>query len=318
MASLATHEAGGQAVAVIELAAFAGRGWLPVAVDERRESVVLAEVGDFDPRASSFGAALSGLGERRVRLVPVAEFVASARALECGGPARIVAHVGRCGSTLLANLLALRPTATVLKEPTVLHPREPGLLRALLAYQRAAAHAAGRELVVKPTSWTCPALLAAAGDGTRWLLLWRDPRQVVASELAQPPRWSESPRALPGDGGGDPVEVFARTWAGIVEAFLPGPAPVRFLDYAALSADKPGALRAVQTWFALPGPDALPEGFDAESLRYSKSGGRSTFDPAACHHRPALGPDDAARVDALTAAAVRVLRADDRVLDWGP
>ena len=305
-----------------ELPFLAGSGWLPVAIDDRRESVVLAEVGDLDARAPSFGAALAQLGHRRVRLVPIEEFVTAAAALECGRPARVVAHVGRCGSTLLANLLALRPAARVLKEPSMLHPRDPALLRALMTYCRAEAAAAERDLIVKLTSWSCPALLAAIGDQARWLLLWRDPHEVVASELAEPPRWASSARVrreLAPDGC-DPVEVFGRAWVGIVEAFLPEhrrrPVPVSFLDYAELAADRVGALRATQSWFALSSPECLPPGFEAEAVRYSKATDGSTFDPAERHSRRRLDPTHAARVAELTDVTAASLRTSGEALRW--
>lgn len=300
-----------------ELAELSRTGYLPVAVDDSQGNVVLAPVAGFDRRASMFHRGLAGMGELAVRLLPVDRFVGQARGLAPGGRVRMVAHVGRCGSTLLANLLALRPATMVLKEPGALHPRDdPDLLDALVRYCRTVCVAEGLELVVKPTSWTCPALLDTLGAQADWLLLWRDPAAVVASELDRPPRWAERSASVE---RGPRIDRYAGVWAKVVQTFLPGSRPpgveVRFLDYARLAADKPGALRAVQTWLALSAPGELPRGFAEEASRYSKS--RDTrFDPGSRHRRRELDPTEAARVAELTAAALAGLRAGKEALTW--
>ncbi|HEY2204826.1 MAG TPA: hypothetical protein VGH99_10180 [Pseudonocardia sp.] len=301
-------------------------GCLPVAVDQARGNVVLCPVLDLSFREPSFGAAVVALGSRPVRLVPIPAFRAFADALtgaELGPPAGMIAHVGRCGSTLLANLVGLGADTVVLKEPSVLAPTDPGLARALLRFCRAVVASAGRELVVKPTSWTCPALLAAAspagggeGPGARWLLVWREPEAAVRSLCATPPDWADSPACraelarLAGRVPDEPAARYAAHWSAIVDAFLAAPpSDVRFLDYRALTADKPDALRRTQRWFGLrDAGGTLPAGFDAEAGRYSKATDGTRFDPAAAHHRPGLPAPDAELVALGTGAARAALR----------
>jgi hypothetical protein len=296
-------------------------GCLPVATDAGRGIVVLSPLADLGFPEERYDRALLERGRRRpAHLMPVDEFVGAVAGLVAERPpprAGVVAHVGRCGSTLLANLLGLRADTLVLKEPGFLHSPDRPLLAALLDHCRLVAAERGTGLVVKPTSWTGPALLEAAAPAARWLLLWRDPEAVVASELDRPPPWAAAANSraelarrvdpVPDDA----VARYATHWLDVVRAFLPAP-DVRFLGYPRLAADKASAVRAAQSWFGLPEPDRLPHGFADEAGRYSKAPGATRFDPAGGHRRGSLTGDDAARVGRLTAAAVAALRGLDR------
>lgn len=296
------------------LPSLAARGFLPVTVDAERRTLVLAPLADLPFREATYARTLAAHGDRQASVVPVTAFVRHAAQLPPSSPAGVVSHVGRCGSTLLANLLALRPGTLVLKEPGFLNAAPPELLRALMTYCRAAASAAGRELVVKSTSWSSPALLAAAEpDDARWLLLWRDPVEVVRSALASPPPWADSDAAATAavvlDGPTTrPAVRYARQWDAIARAFLRTDLPVRFLEYARLAAGKGTALRAVQRWLALRDADTVPDAFATEADRYSKAADGTRFDPSARHHRPDLTPADTAAVLALTRETLGALR----------
>ncbi|HEX4251317.1 MAG TPA: hypothetical protein VH008_25880 [Pseudonocardia sp.] len=329
------------------LDAHLARGSLPVAVDRGRDAVVLSPLLDLPFVETRYDRSVFGHGRRPVYLVPRPEFVEAVARLVEPPALNVIAHVGRCGSTLLANLLGLRPDTLVIKEPGFLRTPDRELLGALLRYCRTAASVAGRSLVVKPTSWTCPAVREAVSPhdttglsetagprdaeglrdaaGTRWLLLWREPGAVVRSALATPPPWADAPdaraelarRVSPEPTGA--VARYAWHWLDVVKVFpsapdpeAPGPA-VRFLAYPELVADKQVALLAVQAWFRLPGAGVTPAGFEAEAGRYSKAADGTRFEPAGAHRRAELTPADAALVERITGPTLAALRGSDPV-----
>ena len=110
----------------------------------------------------------------------------------------LIFHLARCGSTLLARLLAEDPNTLVLNEPDVLNT----LLLAGMAsdfvdpvpfadaVHQIAAHSAphAKRVVIKTTSWNsvqCD-LLRASFPAAQALFLTRDPADVLASLLSQP------------------------------------------------------------------------------------------------------------------------------------
>lgn len=110
-------------------------------------------------------------------------------------PRGLIAHTGRCGSTLLANMLGTHPAVRMIKEPEalsqVLIDRAP--IRAVAAILRAFGRGlpASAAVLVKCTNWQAlelGRLLAEFGD-TRAIFLWRPAAEVVASYLDQPALW---------------------------------------------------------------------------------------------------------------------------------
>ncbi len=317
----------------------AAHGCLPVSVSLAKRRVVFTPLVDADFREPKFGETVQARGSTELYVCPIEAFTAQATRLDVQDQPRLIAHTARCGSTLLANLLALRDRTLVLKEPgflitaaqlfvTASSPGEraaaAGLVRGLVRYSCAVASAHARDLVIKLTSWTSPVVhhaMSGAHSG-RWLLLWRDPAEVVASLLANPPRWwtREDTRAdlltLLGCGASASMgqaEFHARTWRLIVAAFLTaaeeGPAaPVRVLDYDTLTRGKLRALLAVESWLGLRGDGTAPPGFAAEQDRYSKASGSEPFDPSGAHRRAPLAPEDLDTVERVTRDTVRALR----------
>jgi hypothetical protein len=124
------------------------------------------------------------------RRTPLAELV------EREGPpvAGIVAHVSRCGSTLVARMLAELPRSLVLSEAPVIDQvlRGPGSeadrarrLRALVS-ALAAPWADGVERnFLKLDSWSTRelAVVREAFPDAPWLFVYRDPLEVVVSQL---------------------------------------------------------------------------------------------------------------------------------------
>lgn len=116
-------------------------------------------------------------------------------------PAALVFHASRCGSTLLAQMLAGLPRNTVLSEPSPLDSllrlqycdpgraaRQRGWVSALLsAYGQRRQNGAGR-LLVKLDAWNVfeASLLRELYPDIPFVFLYRDPLEIVVSQLAQP------------------------------------------------------------------------------------------------------------------------------------
>jgi hypothetical protein len=325
---------------------------LPIGLSTDRNSVLFAPIADLarpeaclpEPR---FDYAVGAYGGEDFYAVPILRFVEWVARLDVTAPTRVIAHTARCGSTLLANLLALRGHNLVLKEPRFLIEAVERVIWArgsrdrhaaielvwgLLRYANAVAQAHSRQLVVKLTSWTTPViaqvLLPSSQDppGSQyyWLLLWREPVDVVASLTAMPPSWWNNTQAradvlaVLGPHGlkvpaPDPVEFYARVWHAVVApfAFRSEDRPATefsVLNYAALRADPPTVFEATEAWLALGTSGELPDGFTQVQRCYSKALEPVLFDPSGTHHRPPLSEQDQATVRRVTGELLQWLR----------
>ncbi len=188
-----------------------GPGWLPARVASTHEGPA------FD--WARFG--MGGLAEpffedavRRVTTLPLNRLLRWRHALPdlvagCPGaaptPAGLVFHLSRCGSTLLARLLASAPGHAKLSEPEPLdavvqwaaalppgpdgapHPDGVAALRAIVAALMNNLEP-GTRAFFKLDCWHIAALplFRAAFPTVPWLFLYRDPLEVAVSQLAMP------------------------------------------------------------------------------------------------------------------------------------
>jgi hypothetical protein len=115
-------------------------------------------------------------------------------------PAGFIFHLSRCGSTLISQMLATDPANLVLVEPrpleALLATPEPSSTKKLAlisgAIESYQASLIGRErrLFVKlggNTHWL--PLLTELFPKTPWVYVYRDPYEVIASNLREPPDW---------------------------------------------------------------------------------------------------------------------------------
>lgn len=135
-------------------------------------------------------------------------------------PTAFVFHASRCGSTLLAQMLARLDSHVVLSEPPPLdallraHYRDTSIvdrqvdwIRALLSAYGQPRRGTERALVVKLDAWSIAELplLRHCFPATPWLFLYRDPVEIVMSHLQAPGLHmvpgllGASPLALPTD-----------------------------------------------------------------------------------------------------------------------
>lgn len=207
-------------------------------------------------------------------------------------PALLVFHTGRCGSTLLGNLLDEHPRLRVIQEPEVVN-RALAEDLATDAGLRALVTAFGRGLpaedrsVLKLTSW-------ATGSGARLLralprtpavFLWREPAEVVASCLADPPGWGPAPRgsadrgprspARPAGSGTADAAFYAAAWRAAAEGGLAlhreFPDRVRVVSYRALAAAAEPVAADLARSIGIPFPAAVLDAVRRRADRYSKA-----------------------------------------------
>lgn len=186
------------------------RGWLPIGIE-------LAEAGgtvdwcrfDRQPLREPFfrdsvEQALRLPFNQAFRRASALDALPAWRAASPGmAPTAFVFHASRCGSTLLAQMLARLDSHIVLSEP----PPLDALLRAHYAHPALATGQADwiggllsaygqrrrgdeRALVVKLDAWNIAELplLRRCFPRTPWLFLYRDPLEIAVSQLAAPGR----------------------------------------------------------------------------------------------------------------------------------
>jgi hypothetical protein len=223
-------------------------------------------------------------------------------------PAGMIFHLSRCGSTLASRLLGTLPGVVVLAEPAPLNALlglEPdrvdeatlaGFVRLLVRALGRCRHGDDRHLVLKCTSWNIRrrAVLAAAFPDTPWIWVQRDPAQVVASLVANPPGWlgrqTASPRAARLFGL-DPAavpamtraEFTARALGAMLESAATDPGQRLCIDHA----DLPAAIwQRVAPHFGLEIDTAAIERMTDQSRFYSKDPAPQPFSEAGPENRP--------------------------------
>jgi hypothetical protein len=179
-------------------------------------------------------------------------------------PSGFVLHLSRCGSTLAARMLGALPTTLVLSEPgpldAVLRTGRPDWVRAMVAALGQPRRPGHSHLVVKLDAWALLHLpvLAAAFPATPWVVLHRDPVEVLVSQLRRR-GWHMVPGALPpalvGLAPEQAVTLPQEDYAAAVLGALcraaarhHDPARARLVDHA----DLPGAVAdVVAPWFGV-------------------------------------------------------------------
>lgn len=195
-------------------------GWLPIGIDPARGAVDWCRFGEEPLREPFFCDSV----ERALRLPfnlalrrqSTLEALLAWQARSPGlAPTAFVFHASRCGSTLLAQMLARLDSHVVLSEPPPLdtllraHHDRPGLasrqpawIGALLSAYGQRRRGGERALVVKLDAWNIAELplLRQCHPATPWLFVYRDPLEIAVSHLRSPGR-----HMVPGLLGTSPV-----------------------------------------------------------------------------------------------------------------
>lgn len=201
-----------------------GRKWLPVAIVAAQGALAIDWIhfGTTLLTDSFFDTSL-----RRARRLPINSLLRMRTPLAvlaktpppdvASGPDGLIFHMSRCGSTLVSQMLAAMPGCVVASEAPPLdaavqlvhsHPEAP--LEQRVALLRGMAAALGRDrfgnrrhYVIKTDSWhslELPLFRAAFPD-TPWLFLFREPTEVIVSQLR-----ARGSQMIPGS---QPDSVFA-------------------------------------------------------------------------------------------------------------
>lgn len=186
------------------------RGWLPIGI-ELAEADGTVDWCRFDRqplREAFFGDSVeralrlpfNQAFRRRSELAALTAWQAASPGI---APTAFVFHTSRCGSTLLAQMLARLDSHIVLSEPPPLdvllraHYAQPALAARQTAWISGLLSAYGqrrgsgeRALVVKLDAWNLAELplLRRCYPRTPWLFLYRDPLEVAVSHLTAPGR----------------------------------------------------------------------------------------------------------------------------------
>lgn len=203
----------------------------------------------------------------------------------------LIFHMSRCGSTLLARILASLPQHIVASEPEPLDAvlrwayvrqidRDEAIaaVRAIVAAIGRRRDPSSRRLFIKLDAWHALSLplLRAAFPDVPWVYLYRDPTEVMVSVidlpglLGVPGALPETRRAIPNGESLSRVEYCARALA------LPGKAMIEnwslgggmAVDYAQL---KQAALDTIPTHFGFSPDSSEIEAMRAAAGEYSKS-----------------------------------------------
>lgn len=194
------------AEAEVTMTRWPGRNWLPAAIVQAPGGLAIdwLHFGDIVLGDSFFDMSL-----RRARRLPINALLRVCTPLgvladpppsdAAEPPDGLIFHMSRCGSTLVSQMLAAMPGGIVASEPPPLdtivqmahsHPEVP--LEQRVALLRGMAAALGRDrfgnrrhYVIKTDSWHSLALplFRAAFPDTPWLFLFRDPTEVMVSQV---------------------------------------------------------------------------------------------------------------------------------------
>ncbi len=237
------------------------------------------------------------------RRTPMGELEASYASDPGLAPSGLVFHMSRCGSTLIAQMLASLRGAVVLSEPQPIdallrlrramtargeEEKLAGWLRALVG-ALGRPHFGERHLFVKFHAWHVLELpfIARVFPGVPWTFVFREPRAVLRSQAKSTgaelvagtidPAYLDldaaSAHALPAD------EYGARVLAAFCRAALAdaGPGRARFVDYAALPDVVPTELLE---FFGVPASDADAERMLGVARHDTKGTAGAAFRPA--------------------------------------
>jgi hypothetical protein len=321
----------------LEISDLLERGCVPITVIGG-ESILFRPLSrdDFDWCLSEWPSAREN--SSGAFLVPVSDLARGFSKAQRSRPARLIAHTGRCGSTLLAKLLVLREGLMVFNEPPVLvelawrlaqtsnssqHSLWSELTSGLLHYIDLLAEHSGRTSVVKLTSWTAPIILPLLDTASLCVFQWRDPGEVVESLLDSEPQWARSAplrevldRLLDESGvpgaSSSPTAFFSRIWSWIVIQFMQVHQEhseiLQAISYVDLVKDPEVAFASAEHWLKIAHPRSIPLRFPEELRRYSKSASAVPFDPSGIHRRRSLSTANAEVVARITEAACSSLR----------
>jgi hypothetical protein len=312
---------------------------ISVNLDERRfEFLDLAGVTFQEPFFGETIKEVKKQGKRPLNFqVDLPDFLRAAEAYQAK-PGGFIFHVGRCGSTLLANMLSSSGEHLVVKEPELVNELLAGWLRArdeasrhaievmleaairYLAGALSEARVAGaaRRQILKFAAWNvCLAkILFNLFPSTQGVFIYRSPVETVTSQVFSRPGWFdliECPRSIqvlffPSLRDVDessllsPVTLFAHAWRSAADAALEAdPERLLVIPYEALIGDTETTIVRVLTHFGeLIDPSLIAAMVKKREIYSKDSTGLCQFDPLGDHYRPPLSLEQEEEIKAIT------------------
>lgn len=298
----------------------AGVRMTPVAVGTDLETTFLdMRAQDFDAPTFDMSVDQARAGGRRPAMfsLPGRAIIEAPVHGSSAGPPAIILHVGRCGSTLLCNLLANSGGWTAIREPELLNRLflSRASARNIIAGEQIDAlaeriidiftrGASPNRCVIKLSSWTAALVADMLGRrrDMRVVVVVRDPWATVASLLAEPPHWYGACAGVARSDRPGAARFFAEAWRNIIRTArqLPGERTL-FVRYEDIVGDPAAMLRRVRRHLGDPGAIGCPAGLAQAIAHYSKGKAGETFDPAGRHRREALAREVSDEVSHIAA-----------------
>jgi len=327
---------------------------VPLRVDPTNKTVTLADVGPEE-----FTDAFFEYTVRRVLdddshpsvVVSWDELISESQAWsDRHDVAGLIFNVGRCGSTLLANMMKQHRSLWVLSEPEPLAKPElvsrrtptlsarteaEALYRAnsILLQRRAAT--AGRRLVIKYPSWLAARAptMAATHSEAAVFGLYRDPQKVVASYIQKPPAFADAmhtPVALqmsvtpsmaalankPLTGASYYASIWISTMIG---AMAVDDERLMLLNYRQLADAAPECIGPVMRHLGVNVDGETHDAILAATRSYAKpkptADSAQEFDPSGVHARKDLSPRTRAEIASIIGTLPDILAAHPRHLE---
>jgi len=316
---------------------------MPIAADINRETIELFDLAGATLSEPFLRGSVDRFqGMQRLHFEVGYEVLLEASARRARAPDALIFHVGRCGSTLLTNLLSASQAHVVLREPDVVSHLMAGMLlapaaeRARLAavlqasvlYSSAVADRMfpARSHLLKLSAWNVllGQTLLNSFPNLPAVFVHRSPVDTVASLLAVPPGWAQlvdrprevQARFFPTLCSGGPsspasaIELYAHAFRSCAEAALELPRErVTFVDYQELVSDPRACVRRVLAHFEQAVSAEQIERMAAASTVYSKDpSGKAQFSPGGAHLRSPLSAEQRALVERVTQDAWHALQ----------
>lgn len=329
------------------------RGLVPLRVDPTAREVLLADVHPDEFTDSFFEFTVRRIIDKENRdhiRISWDDLIAQSETWEpVDAMAGLLFNVGRCGSTLLCNMLKANPRLWVLSEPEPLSKPEivsrrridlqsrieaDAIYKATSQLLQIRAQQCDRTIVVKYPSWLAARapIMAGRHPNAAVFALHRDPHKVVASCIARPPMFAERihhPAAVQSTLtpalaaiGSRPLTgatYHAAIWVStMVGSMAVEPARLLILSYEQLRDNAAACFDPVMEHLGLPiTEDIRAAGLEATTV-YAKPGSgkqAEAFDPSGTHARAELSPRTKAEIDSVVGDVPAQLANHERHLE---
>jgi hypothetical protein len=303
----------------------------PIALNLKSGTITLLSIQSLAYREAFF---VSSIGKYTCEhpdapfwVIPIEAFEIITQEEAGHDPDGFIFIMGRCGSTMLANMLSVPDTHLILKEPMILDEllfhwlittdqqtrrQLSRLIRWLVPHLFIPTRGTERVFLIKCNTWhiQAAAMLLELFPQTPAIFLSREPEGVVASHLREPPPWRHTigrqapqalffPEAMPANLSMlSEIAFYSYIWRSHALAALAQSADrLRIIDYQTLTRYPDATLRAVLDFFHL----AVSPGLFAAMCRirtfYAK--GKNPQQTMAERQIARLSPEEAAQVLAI-------------------